>query len=567
MPKYQVTSPDGKTFEVTAPDGASQDEVLAYAQSQFQKPAPVQPTQKPAPPANTAVAVNAANKGIAGIPDAILNTPYNVLNLAKAGFGTAANAMGRPDLAPDLTPTPDFARRGMQAMGFIRPEAEPQTAGQRMLDATVQGGVGAMLSPASSARQAMATGLMGATSGLSGQATKEATGSDTAAMAASLLTPAAAMYGAGRARQGAQSLAAARERNATRDATLKAAQEAGYLVPPSTVKPSMANQILESISGKAATQQAVSQRNWDVTDELARKALKLPENTPLTEEAMKAVRREAYNTGYAPIETQGQIRTGRLYRDALDDIQRRYTGAERSFPGAVPNDVANMIKPLRRLSFDAGDALKMTQVLRDDASKAFAAGDAALGKANRAAANAIEDQIERGLSAKQNSAKLLDEFRGARQLMAKSHTVEQAIKSGSGSIDANKIAAQLQKGAPLTGELKTIGEFANTFRKANQTPQVVGSPGVSKLGAVMSGLMGGGGALAAGPYGAAAGAAIPFIAPAAAQKLILSNRYQKGLAPNYEQGQIAKLLAQLNDPTQAALQQNLLFANELNRKK
>lgn len=567
MPKYQVTSPDGKTFEVTAPDGARQDEVLAYAQSQFQKPATVSQPAQPAPPANTDVVFNAANKGIAGIPDALLNTPYNVLNLAKAGFGAAATAMGRPDMAPDLTPTPDFARRGMQAMGFIRPEAEPQTAGQRVLDAGVQGGVGALIGPQNSVRQAVASGLMGATSGIAGQATKEATGSDTAALAASLLTPAAAAYGSDRARQGAQRLAEAQQRNATRDATLKAAQEAGYLVPPSTVQPTLRNQILESISGKAATQQAVSQRNWETSDALARKALGLAENTPLTEEAMRSVRKQAYSTGYAPIESVGQISTGRLYRKALDDIEAKYTGAERSFPGAVKADVKEMVQPLRRRSFDAGDALKMTQVLRDEAGTAFAAGDAALGKAKRAAATAIEDQIERGLSGSANAAQLLENFRSARQLMAKSHTVEQAIKSGSGSIDANKIAAQLQKGAPLTGELKTIGEFANTFRKANQTPQVVGSPGVSKLGAVMSGLMGGGGALAAGPYGAAAGAAVPFIAPAAAQKLILSNRYQSGLAPKYEQGQIAKLLAQLNDPTQAALQQNLLFANELNRNK
>jgi len=35
MGKYQVKSPDGATFEVEAPDGASEDEVLAYAQEHF----------------------------------------------------------------------------------------------------------------------------------------------------------------------------------------------------------------------------------------------------------------------------------------------------------------------------------------------------------------------------------------------------------------------------------------------------------------------------------------------------------------------------------------------------
>lgn len=35
MPKYRITSPDGKTFEITAPEGATKDDVLAYAQNQF----------------------------------------------------------------------------------------------------------------------------------------------------------------------------------------------------------------------------------------------------------------------------------------------------------------------------------------------------------------------------------------------------------------------------------------------------------------------------------------------------------------------------------------------------
>lgn len=38
MPKYQITSPDGQKFEINAPEGATQDQVLAYAQSQWKAP-------------------------------------------------------------------------------------------------------------------------------------------------------------------------------------------------------------------------------------------------------------------------------------------------------------------------------------------------------------------------------------------------------------------------------------------------------------------------------------------------------------------------------------------------
>lgn len=37
MPKYLIKSPDGKSFEVSAPEGATQDQVLNYAKQQFEK--------------------------------------------------------------------------------------------------------------------------------------------------------------------------------------------------------------------------------------------------------------------------------------------------------------------------------------------------------------------------------------------------------------------------------------------------------------------------------------------------------------------------------------------------
>jgi len=44
MPDYEITSPDGKKFIVTAPDGASRDEVLKYAQDQFSAQSPAMQT-------------------------------------------------------------------------------------------------------------------------------------------------------------------------------------------------------------------------------------------------------------------------------------------------------------------------------------------------------------------------------------------------------------------------------------------------------------------------------------------------------------------------------------------
>lgn len=40
MAKYRVTAPDGSTYEISAPDGASEAEVMAYAQAQFAQQVP-----------------------------------------------------------------------------------------------------------------------------------------------------------------------------------------------------------------------------------------------------------------------------------------------------------------------------------------------------------------------------------------------------------------------------------------------------------------------------------------------------------------------------------------------
>jgi hypothetical protein len=49
MPTYRITSPDGQKFDVTAPDGATQDQVLEYAKSHWGKSAPSKPAKEPPP--------------------------------------------------------------------------------------------------------------------------------------------------------------------------------------------------------------------------------------------------------------------------------------------------------------------------------------------------------------------------------------------------------------------------------------------------------------------------------------------------------------------------------------
>lgn len=187
---YKVRDPTGAIREIKGPEGATDDEViqqaqaLLYAQQNFTAPEKA--------PTNIDVFSNAAWKGAAGIPDMLLNAPNNLLNLGRAGIGTAATALGRPDLAPDLTPNPDLARRAMQGVGLINPNVVPQGAAQKGIDMLTQGAVGGALTGGGGlARTAIGAGMGALSSGASG-ATQEATGSPALAAIAGMAAPAGA---------------------------------------------------------------------------------------------------------------------------------------------------------------------------------------------------------------------------------------------------------------------------------------------------------------------------------------------------------------------------------------
>mgnify|MGYP000184463751 CR=1 FL=1 len=501
-----------------------------------------------------------------------------------------------------------------------------------------------------------------------------------------------------------QGIQEARTRNAPLDKTIQDAMSAGLVVPPSSVNPSFLNTLKEGVSGKIATAQVASNRNAPVIDSLARQAVGLPENAPLTSEAMQAIRKQAYQQGYAPIAQAGEVPVDQAYREALSKIVESRQGAARSFPGAADDEVTKSIfgqavggvpdkkvfvdglgnlrsdiqvpsapatrsllnelkqsgglnvsevadigqegihktypgllrkdsgktmdnvvewmeqhgwlsahdvamaerdgvggshelardmirtalnkdpvihpadgaavydynaalkalddmgikqvvipgtKPTMKGGinvdkFDAGDALKMSQILRDEGNKAFQGGDKELGGAKKAAAKAIEDQIERHLQgAGKDGAELLKQFRDARQLMAKAHTVEDAIVEGGGSINARKLAARAQAGKPLSGELETIGKFANNFPRATQPAMQIGGPGVSKLTHLAALGMGAGGAAAGGPVGAIAAAAAMEGLPYALRARMLSKAAQQAAAESRYAPRLDSKLARL----------------------
>jgi hypothetical protein len=337
-------------------------------------------------------------------------------------------------------------------------------------------------------------------------------------------------------------LAAEQQANAVRDATLRAAQQEGYVVTPGSISPTGKNILAERIAGKTHLEQLASVQNQTVTDKLARRAVGVPENTPLTSEGMQQIRKVEFDKGYAPLNKVGAVATDAAFLDDLVNIESKYVGAAGSFPGAVPETVEKLVKNFTVDKFDSADALKATRSLREQAKGNFKSGDTPLAQAQIAVANALENQIERALTAANNpkAAEMLEQFRLSRQRMAISHTIEDAIKEGSGSVTAAKLARDIQSGKYVSGDLKTIAEFANIFPRVAQTPSQIGTPAAGTLlGRGLGGGVGAGlGYLAGGGAGAGAGAAIGGLAPelvsAGMRNYLLSQTAQRRMMPQYQ---------------------------------
>ena len=357
--------------------------------------------------------------------------------------------------------------------------------------------------------------------------------------------------------QAAQKVTAQTAQNAVRDSTIAQARAAGYTIPPSSANPSLANRALEGFAGKISTAQSAAIKNQAVTDKLARQALGLADDVPLTQETLQGVRAAAGQM-YKPVEALGRISADDAYRKALKGVESRFSPAMADFPELANKEVAALVKALDKPDFDSAGAVKILQSLRESATDNLApmakGSDKAIGRAQKDLAGAVESMIER--HAKSVGADdAVQALREARVLIAKSYTVEKALREGAGSVSASKMANQLRAGKPLTDELRTIAKTGQVFPRATQ--DITSSmPGISPLD---FGAMGTISAVTGNPLLMAGVVGRPAVRSA-----ILSGPYQRAMvnAPSYGPGLLGSAAPSLlrNRAAQLALTGGLLDA-------
>ena len=337
------------------------------------------------------------------------------------------------------------------------------------------------------------------------------------------------------------------------------ARDLGYTVPPTQAGGGIVNRLLEGIAGKASTLQEASVRNQAITDNLAKKSLGLAEDTILSPEVIKSVRDTA-GKAYENLKLSGTVKTSPKFIQALDDIKpyKDAMQAAKDFPEELANPIIKTIDSLKRPNFDVNSAVSKINLLRNDADLAFKQGNSALGKANKDASKVLENTIENHL-ANTKQTDLLNKFKEARTLIAKTYEIEKAMNATTGTVNASKLANRLQQGKPMSEELKDIAKFGQAFPKASQVPERIGGTiGISPLDVTAAGATYGGSLLSGENQGSSGlhGLAVLLARPVA-RKAVLSAPMQNRLIqqqaapagpirqalPSYDEAQqLAKML-------------------------
>lgn len=270
--------------------------------------------------------------------------------------------------------------------------------------------------------------------------------------------------------------------------TTRQSIDAGYVVPPNMLHPGFKNSVIESISGKQATQQIASTKNTEVTEGLVRNALGIADDVPLSQGTLENLRKTA---GKAYAEVSGLSPQAAADLEALKVARNESQGWFKAYNrSASPNDLAQA----KKLKADA---------------------------------DALETALEQHAAAA-GRKELIPALRDARKEIAKTYTVGRALNDAAGTVDARVLGRMHEKGLPLSGGLEVAGQFASAFPTIAKSPQQIGSPGSHNMKAIAAGLMALGGHASMGPMGLLT-AAVPFVAPPIARSLMFSKGAQRGL--------------------------------------
>ena len=297
--------------------------------------------------------------------------------------------------------------------------------------------------------------------------------------------------------------------------TLEEGQAKGLSVLPTTLDPSFSNKQLESYGGAVASKRQVQQANAEKVPALIREELDLVPDADgrvaeLSPGLLKQLRKDAGEAYNVIDEIQKKAKTeldqlekARAQIDLEPDPKQReilldqYDQQIASNKAILETQAAADVKKLRELR---GESQKNFDKYYNSGGKNVEAQTAAYDLKDQA--KQLELDIEDAMR-KAGFEDAANNLQRAREKIAKTYNVEEAMNFGDFSIDPGTFAKQLDRGVPLSGNLKLLGQFKLAFRDSLADPTKIPAPGVSNVSSILQTVMG------VGAFGGTEGLPLP----------------------------------------------------------
>jgi hypothetical protein len=333
----------------------------------------------------------------------------------------------------------------------------------------------------------------------------------------------------GRERRSAESYAKGPQIDAAAEA-----QRLKLALNPADIDPSISSRAYSAAAGPRGPE-ALAEVNRPRVNEIAKNELGLDPNVSLTSDVPFNDARAKLAAPYDEVRKLPTMVADETALKNLNDLRRndKLIGGE-----GVAKKVNKLVDDAiakTQAGFTGSELLDNVRNLRSDAKKIYNNQNAtpkqlAVADANLAIANQLESMLESNIS----NPKLLDQFRDARQKMARTYVYEGATDLNTGMVDVSKLARITSKDNALTGDIASLGKIAGNF------PDVFTTTAASKFYDLprlsRSGLAGGGGALIGSQFGLTGsivggliGGGLGEGVGALAAKRIASPGYQAGL--------------------------------------
>ena len=312
------------------------------------------------------------------------------------------------------------------------------------------------------------------------------------------------------------------------------AQRLKLALNPADIEPSVSSRAYSAIAGPRGPE-ALAEVNRPRVNEIAKNELGLDPTVPLTSDLPFNDARAKLAAPYNEVSKLPTMVADETALKNLNDLRRNDKliggeGVAKKVNKLVDDAVAKA-----QAGLTGAELLDNVRNLRADAKKIYNNQNAtpkqiAVADANLAIANQLESMLESNIS----NPKLLDQFRDARQKMARTYVYEGATDFNTGMVDVSKLARITSKDNALTGDIASLGRIAGNF------PEVFSTGAASKFYELprlsRSGLAGGTGALAGSYFGLTGsivggllGGGAGELAGAVAARRMASPGYQAGL--------------------------------------